>query len=245
MKDDLVERKATIRDAIAVARELLKTNASDDESIVGGDTSSSVHTKTDVVVGDAVMALVREAFSSDSIVIEDAGCHVGQSEFTWLVDPIDGSLNRIRGSKDHTFGICLARAGEPLISGIWSEEFDAEFLSWSPDEVPSVPREQASPRIMGVGFSGNPKLADIEAANLRRLLEAGYAVRELGSTQSTLVRLLKGQLDGYLEYHLAAWDVAPVVPMMRGYALPLAFSLGSEDGARDAWIAVGDGVRFR
>lgn len=82
----------------------------DDSSTNEIKTDGSVVTEIDKAIEAELIAYVRAQFPDDSIVGEEGGSHTGTSEYTWHIDPIDGTDNFLR--RVPFCAISVARLGE-------------------------------------------------------------------------------------------------------------------------------------
>ncbi|WP_182538459.1 inositol monophosphatase family protein [Fontibacillus panacisegetis] len=139
-----------------------------------------------------------------------------QSEYLWIVDPIDGTTNFVHGFPFFCVSIALAYRGEVIVGVIYDPIKDEMFVAEKGKGVyihgnrGEVSKEaNLSDSVIGVGFNpdrefGLPtNMKGINAlANTTRSLRAG------GSAALHLAYVAIGRLSGYYEVGLNAWDIA-------------------------------------
>src|SRR6185312_7657304 len=85
--------------------------------IKGGDTNQ-VLTEADVAIGKLIIQRLQKEYPDYNIIDEEAGVIDKHSEFTWVVDPIDGTSNFANGVPTYGIMIGLLRKETPIAGGI-------------------------------------------------------------------------------------------------------------------------------
>ena len=237
--------------------------------------SSTKSSPTDVVTAMdlAVEALVRERlaalFPEDGFLGEEGGFEPGTSGRTWVVDPIDGTVNYLYGLPAHAVSVAVVRAGgpDPLARpepATWTAlagcvHAPAARETWSAArgagarlEVPGSPartlavpdpgRELAQ-ALVGTGFSYRAHVRAAQGRVLAALLPRVRDVRRTGSAAIDLCLVADGRLDAVYEQGLRPWDLAAgalVVTEAGGAVTFLA--PGPADGSAGAGAVAGAGV---
>ncbi|MCT2196319.1 MULTISPECIES: inositol monophosphatase family protein [Paenibacillus] len=139
-----------------------------------------------------------------------------ESEYLWIVDPVDGTTNFVHGFPFFCVSIALAYKGEVIIGVIYDpirdEMFVAEkgkgaYIHGQPSKVSADATLSGS--VVAVGF--NPDRDFALPVNMRGLNALSGEVRSLraaGSAALHLAYVAAGRLSGYYEVGLNAWDVA-------------------------------------
>ena len=161
-----------------------------------------------------VETLIRErlhaAFPEDSFYGEEGG-----GEFTanmWVVDPIDGTANFVRGIPLFCISMAFVRDGRAEIGVIYDPVHDELYAARSGGGA------TLDGRPMRVSGLADIRQATIEAgwstrlphgrytALVQVLKDAGAGVRRGGSGALALAYVADGRIDGYCELHMNAWD---------------------------------------
>jgi myo-inositol-1(or 4)-monophosphatase len=119
MKTALQMTQADARDvAVRLAQEagqlLLARFGSQRDARVKGH-SSDVVTEIDIASETLIVRELRRLYPEDAIIAEESGCSAGRSEFTWVVDPLDGTSNFVAGVPWFGVMIALLRGVEPVV----------------------------------------------------------------------------------------------------------------------------------
>jgi len=176
----------------------------------------------DDVVTDAdraVEELIRErllaARPDDGFLGEEGAARSSASGVTWVVDPIDGTVNFLYGLPQYAVSVAASREGE-VVAGVvvnvaGGEVFTATLgggatCDGRPLRVRDVvPLER---RLVGTGFNYVAATRAVQAAAVARMLGTVRDVRRMGSAALDLCALAAGRLDAYVEEGLHPWDLA-------------------------------------
>lgn len=160
--------------------------------------------------------LVREAIASefpdDGIVGEEQADHAGSSRHIWVIDPIDGTANFVRGIPAWCVVIACATDGRTQVGVIHEpctgETFHARrgggaFLNGRPIKVSGA--TSLSEGSVGTGFSNRREASKITHL-IAALFDAGGIFFRNASGALMLAYVGAGRLLGYCEEHMNAWD---------------------------------------
>ncbi|MFW6202484.1 MAG: inositol monophosphatase family protein [Gemmatimonadota bacterium] len=176
-------------------------------------------TETDREAERRIVERIRTAFPDHAILAEeraDAGIAPGESDWLWIIDPLDGTTNFLHGYPAYAVSIAVARRGElragVVLSSATGEEWTAvrdggAFKDGEPIRVSSV---AAMPEaLIGTGFPfKRPEMLPRYMHQLSAVLRATAGVRRAGSAALDLAHLATGWFDGFWELWLAPWDIA-------------------------------------
>ncbi len=173
-------------------------------------------TEADHASERAIFETIREAFPDHFLLSEEAGEILMDSEYKWIIDPIDGTINFANGIPICCVCIGVERKGEIIMGAVYNplmkEFFFAEkgkgaFLNDRPIRVGKKSRVEESCLVTGFPYtyldSTNGPLDVFE-----RLIRKGVPVRRLGSAGIDLCWVAAGRFDGFYEHKLNAWDSA-------------------------------------
>ncbi len=182
---------------------------------------STKSTPTDVVTASdtALEALVRERLAQlrpgDPVVGEEAGGTPGDGVVTWVVDPIDGTVNFLYGLPWYAVSLAATRDGESLAGAIaepasgrlWSAARGAGATCDGRPLRCSAETDLAMTMI-GTGFAYSPQRRARQAAFLGGMLPQVRDLRRSGSSALDVCSVAAGWLDAYLEHGPHWWDWA-------------------------------------
>lgn len=137
------------------------------------------------------------------------------SDYRWIVDPIDGTVNFFYGIPLYAVSIALERAGE-LIAGVVVDPMQREL--WSAEaggparlgerEIHVSRRDKLSDSIVMIGFAKSPDKLEGGVGRFRALAPQVRKIRMLGSAALGMTYVATGRLDAYVEETVNLWDIA-------------------------------------
>ncbi len=178
-------------------------------------------TAADLAVETLIRKAVAARFPADGVLGEEAGLIRSDGSGCWIVDPIDGTTNYMRGLPD--WGVSIGYFdGTALTHGVifapdlglmaTGQIGGPALLNGRPMQV--SPRLAASDSIVTIGYSGrDDRLAHL--ALIGRLLDAGCEYRRPGAATIGLLAVASGRLEAYYEAQLHIWDAAAGIVLIR------------------------------
>lgn len=145
---------------------------------------------------------------------EDAQDDVHQGE-VFIVDPIDGTTNFIKGCNASAVSVAMLRDGEPVLGAVYDPYRDEFFyaekgMGATCNNVPlHVADEDLSQSLVCFGTSPyNPELIPQTFALAQRLVQEGLDLRRSGSAVIDLCQVARGSAGLMFEMRLCPWDHA-------------------------------------
>lgn len=179
-----------------------------------------------VTVADrAVEKLVQEqllaAFPEDGIFGEEGASVPGTSGRTWVIDPIDGTFNFVRGGRQWAISVGLYAQGQPLW-GIVHAPAAGITVTGGPQDAPRLngtllPQLRPfDPDRAVVGVSLGSKCPARERVALVRFLieDSGMMFRNCNCATHALIELATGEVDGHIALGESSWDVMGIWPIL-------------------------------
>ncbi len=177
--------------------------------------NNQVLTETDLEIGKLLVEKVQKQFPSHNIIDEEAGVIENNSEFTWVIDPIDGTSNFANGVPTYGIMIGLLQQDKPLVGGI-SLPFFKEILyaehekgSFCNGERIFVSKEvNLLNSLIAYGIDGHQEDPDITFKEAKILANIVLNVKNLRSSNSAFdaVMVAKGKYGGSLNRTTKIWD---------------------------------------
>jgi myo-inositol-1(or 4)-monophosphatase len=165
---------------------------------------------TDAEVETLIRTRLADAFPDDAFFGEEGGGAFGRK--VWVVDPIDGTANFLRGIPLFCISIAFVREGRGEVGVIYDPVHDELYAA---RRGAGATLDAAPIRVSGIS---DIRAATIEAGWSTRLPPAPYAalvlslkeegagVRRGGSGALALAYVAAGRIDAYCELHMNAWD---------------------------------------
>ncbi|AEI94597.1 MULTISPECIES: inositol monophosphatase family protein [Roseobacter] len=164
--------------------------------------------------------LIRD-FPDDGVFGEEGAAHQGTSGRTWVIDPIDGTFNFVRGGDQWAISIGLYQGGRPSFGVIHAPVRDQTLVGGDgvPATLNGVPMAaraglDENRAACGVGFHPVIPVAQ-RLHTLQFVLEdARMSFRCCGSATISLIEVALGQVDGYLGTGESTWDLMAALPIL-------------------------------
>ena len=181
---------------------------------------ADIVTEADREVETLIRARLAAARPGDGFLGEESGAERGSTEITWVVDPIDGTVNYAYGIPHYAVSIA-AVAGDPDPE-LWSAQAGVVFApvtgdlfraargsgAWlGPDRL-AVSRPTDAGALLATGFGYDPATHAGDLERVRTVMPLARDLRRAGAASLDLAYVAAGRLDGYFERGLAPWDHA-------------------------------------
>ena len=164
---------------------------------------------------EAIQRILRRDFPDWAIVSEEGDTSKPASGPHWIIDPLDGTNNFLRGVPDFAVSIGLADVSGPAIACIYDPLRDELFTAIRGEGArrngePIQVSDHASldGAVLGIGLSTLPQRRNITLANLSRFTESARSLRLTGSAALDLAYVAAGRFDATWYLSLHAWDVS-------------------------------------
>ncbi|MBX6334360.1 inositol monophosphatase [Candidatus Saccharibacteria bacterium] len=91
--------------------------------------NNQVLTEADLAVGKQLVAAIQSSFPDHNIIDEEAGVINRDSEYTWVIDPIDGTSNFAAGLPHYGILLGLLKGAEPIAGGVALPYFKELYIA--------------------------------------------------------------------------------------------------------------------
>ncbi|NTW51256.1 MAG: inositol monophosphatase [Chlorobiaceae bacterium] len=172
-----------------------------------------------------IASTILESFPNDGLLCEEGTTGNGTSGRSWIVDPLDGTLNFIHSFPVFAISIALRDADGELIAGVvyqpvLEELFTAEkgkgaFLNGNPLSVTGRRDKESFLFATGLPFKDCDHYIDRYMDMMREVIRDSAGIRRAGSASIDLAYTAAGRFDGFWEYRLYPWDFAAGVLLVR------------------------------
>ena len=177
-------------------------------------------TDADKGAEQAIIDVLSDAFPDHAILAEESGQSgggkSGKSEYTWIIDPLDGTTNFIHGFPQYAVSIGLQHKGLITQAVVYDPASNELFTaSRGRGAFLNDRRLRVSKRVsmrdalIGTGFQFRDfARLDRYLTMLRQVTSKCAGVRRAGAAALDLAYVAAGRLDGFWEFGLAPWDMA-------------------------------------
>jgi myo-inositol-1(or 4)-monophosphatase len=174
-------------------------------------------TEADHAAEKAIIDIIREDFPDHNILSEEVGSVTGnKTEYKWIIDPIDGTVNFANGIPLCCVSVALEHEGKVILGAIYNPNMNEFFFAergcgstLNDKKIRISDKNEVTASCLVTGFpytyldEPNGPLEIFE-----KFIRKGIAVRRLGSAAIDLCWVAAGRFDGFYEHKLNAWDSA-------------------------------------
>jgi myo-inositol-1(or 4)-monophosphatase len=215
--------RAAEQAAYAAGTHLLASRSRLTEVVITRKQPGDVASEIDLEAQELIRGVVLRHFPDHGFVGEESAPQLRDGRPTWIVDPIDGSANYLRGYPQYAVSIALVEGGEPQVGVVYdpcrNEFFGA--LRGQGAVLNGAPIRCAAPRpaieaLAATVFPkpGSPRMAGY-MAELGRVLRGFGGVRRSGSMALEMAYLAAGRIDAFWEHDMGSWDAAAGILLLR------------------------------
>jgi len=180
-------------------------------------------TDADLAAENHIRARIAREFPEHDLYVEEGERTERGADSRWFIDPLDGTINFVRSHPMYAVSLGLEHRGEMVLGVVYAPVFDEMFaaekgggatLDGRPIRVSDTAVLEES--VVATGFPyDRAEVPDNNVDNFARLVLEVRGIRRGGSAALDLAYVAAGRFDGYWELHLAPWDVAAGVCLVR------------------------------
>jgi myo-inositol-1(or 4)-monophosphatase len=172
-------------------------------------------TEVDKNAETIIINTILTSYPEHAFLGEETG-QTGESDFLWIIDPLDGTTNFLHGFPHFAVSIALQHKGV-LEQAVIYDPLKQELFTASKGKGALLNnrriRVSAKPTLdgalLGTGFPFNDEAAMVSfIESFKALFPAVAGIRRAGVASLDLAYVASGRLDGFWEYHLKPWDIA-------------------------------------
>ncbi len=178
-------------------------------------------TQVDTAAEKLIIKALRKAYPDHAIHAEESGLNLGkngESDYVWIIDPLDGTTNFIHGVPHFAVSIACQYKGRIEHAVIYDPIRDEAFTaSRGRGAALNGKRMRVSSHhslegaLLGTGFPFKPSQMhnmDAYMGMFRTLATQTAGIRRAGAASLDLAYVAAGRFDGFWEFGLAEWDMA-------------------------------------
>jgi len=210
------ELKTTLITAAQEAGNLIKAYFHGSFKVDNKEGINNLVTEVDMLCEAKIIEIIKSNYPTHTIISEEEGSEENNSDYKWIIDPIDGTVNFA-----HHIPICCVSIGlsykDQMLLGVvynpmMNELFFAEkgkgaFLNDQPIRVSEKTDFRKACLVTGFPYKW-PDENEHPIKVFERFILQGLPVRRLGSAAIDLCWVACGRFDGFWEYNLNPWDIA-------------------------------------
>jgi len=210
-------------DAARMAGALLleRVRAGAEREVNSKSTPTDLVSEADLASERAIRALLREHRPEDGFVGEEGGGEQqGTSGLTWVVDPLDGTVDFLFGIPQWCVSVAVRDAQRTLAGAVYDPNREELFtatatgtpqLSGAAGEIELRGARRGEPDLarsmVATGLAYEASVRESQARVLARLIPRVRDIRRFGSAALALTWTAAGRYDAYLERSVKPWDI--------------------------------------
>ena len=173
-------------------------------------------TEVDRAAENTIIETLREVYPSHAILAEESGETTGDSEYQWIIDPLDGTTNFIHGFPQYAVSIALTHKGVLAHAVVYDTNRNELFTAskgagafLNDKRIRVSKRVKLEEALLGTGFPYRMfEHIDTYLAIFKEMTRRSAGVRRPGAASLDLAYVASGRLDGFWEFGLSPWDMA-------------------------------------
>ena len=180
-------------------------------------------TEVDRAAEQAIIEVLRDAFPGHGILAEESGESGPESEFTWIIDPLDGTTNFIHGLPQYAVSIAQTKNGVLEHAVVYDPNTNEMFTAsrgagafLNDRRIRVSRRTRLNEALIGTGFPFRRfDHVDAYLAMFKELTQKTAGIRRPGAASLDLAYVAAGRFDGFWEMGLSPWDMAAGVLLIQ------------------------------
>ena len=190
--------------------------------------STDLVTATDRAIEDLITSRIRSLYPDHNIIGEETTERVTLDDRpTWIIDPIDGTMNFIHCNtscciaigfsvrKEVQFGVIY----NPMLKELWTGKLgEGSYCNGMRLSVSGETSLTKALVITGMGASRKPDIVKIAMSNITSITaepDACHGLRIVGSSVLNICSVARGDADAYFDCGMMIWDVAAASVVLR------------------------------
>lgn len=174
-------------------------------------------TEVDKLAEKCIIDIIKQHYPAHSIISEEVGELKQESDYQWIIDPIDGTVNFAHGIPLCCVSIGVLHHDKLVLGAVYNPVMNELFFAekgkgaYLNDRQISVSKKEdfrAACLVTGFPYHWPETGGEHPVRVFERFVLAGLPVRRLGSAAIDLCWVACGRFDGFWEYNLSSWDVA-------------------------------------
>ncbi len=173
-------------------------------------------TEIDKAAEKDIIQTIQKNYPTHKIISEENGVIEGDSTFTWIIDPLDGTTNYIHGIPHFSVSIAMVYK-DKIEHGVIYDPIRNELFAASRGDgarlndrrIRVSDNTKVDKSLIGTGFPfKNPEDISVYLRIFSEMLPQVRGMRRAGSAALDLAYVAAGRFDGFWELGLSEWDMA-------------------------------------
>lgn len=219
-----------------------------DSLIVGEKKNKDVVADIHQQIEREIATIIRKAHPNHAILGEEGG-DSPNNEYTWIIDPIDGTRNFIHGLPQFAVSIAIRKQGK-IEHGVIYDPIRQELFSATRGKGARVNDRRIrvsqcsklEDALLGTGYptSRVEEQTEYYTQVLRALLPVCGEIRQTGASALDLAYVASGRLDGFFDVGLKLWNIAAGTLLIKEAGGLTCDKQGGEDFLKTGSVVTGN-----
>ncbi len=211
LEEDVIEVSNEVADFIS-----REAKGFDRSRVEHKDTANNLVSYVDKEAEKRIVKALTKILPGAGFLAEEGSTTEGSNEYTWIIDPLDGTTNFTHGLPPYAVSIGLAKGNRVVLGVVYEisrmecfSAFEHGPATCNGDTIQVSKTASLSEGLLATGFPYyHFDKREEYLSIIKTFLEVTHGVRRLGSAATDLAYVACGRMDGFFEYNLNPWDVA-------------------------------------
>lgn len=178
-------------------------------------TSADIVTEADIKSESFIIKNINEKYPEHAVLSEEKGS-LGDSDYVWVIDPLDGTTNYFHGLPYFGVSIGVMYKGEPVVGVVYAPKLKEMFWAvkdggayYNGRKIYANKKSDLSEAIVATGFPYDSLISRENGYSFfDRVVKLSRNIRINGSASLDICYVACGRLDAYWHIKLCLWDIA-------------------------------------
>ena len=186
-------------------------------------TSIDLVTEIDHRSEEMIVGFLRQEYPGHAILAEESGEFGQESEYRWVIDPVDGTTNYAQGLPIFAVSIALEYRQEAILGIVYEPVTDEMFTALrgqgaylNGKRVRVSDKTSLTECVLATGFPYDVATHPVNNIDyFTAMVTRTRAIRRMGSAAYDLASVASGGFDGFWEMNLSLWDAAAAMLVVK------------------------------
>jgi len=177
---------------------------------------TDIVTEVDKLSEKHLIKVISDTYPYHGILSEESGHNTKESDYLWIIDPLDGTTNYSKGIPIFAVSIALKYKEETVLGLIYNPYQEEMFTAvkeggafLNGEKIQVTDKEDLQESLLATGFPYDKNVnPDNNFHYFAHFLTRARGIRRMGAAAWDLSYVAAGRFDGFWELNLAPWDVA-------------------------------------
>lgn len=177
---------------------------------------SNLVTEVDLLAEAYIIESLQKNFPDHGLICEESGYTKTQSEYVWVIDPIDGTINYFHNTAPFRIAICLTYQTKPILTAVYnplksdlyfSQKGKGAFMNETPIKICSNEDLQSTIVLTHISIREQSRIKTLQV--LEKIFAKGMHMRSFGSSIASLTYVARGTFEIFFHLRTHPWDILP------------------------------------